>query len=299
LGAGSWDEDRLCVKHGQGLCEGRLAREERSNAMLAYGSIEEASMRALGHRVVAIAVGCLAIIGLLAGVTVVPAGASTIKSDEVYARAQLLKLSDVPAGYTKSGNTWVGTSDSGNSSSMFTSTQIPDITTCLGEPPALSVVAAEASSPDFQSQDGNTDVFDVADVYTSVNQAKSDFPSLTNPKFAKCFLQVEGSSIVSTDQATWPSGSTFGTPVGTVSHEPKFGDQSGLVEVQVPVTLPQGQGASDDFFVALIIRQGRSVAELILDQGNTTPSAALTNSLAHRVIANMKAKPPGNSVIAA
>jgi hypothetical protein len=267
--------------------------------MLAYCSLEGISMKVLRHRAVAIAVGCLAIIGLLAGLTVTPAGASTIKSNEAYARAQLLKLSDLPAGSTKSGNTWVGTSDSDNSSSMFTMTQIPDIGTCLGEPPALSVVAAEASSPDFLSADGNTDIFDVADVYTSVNQAKSDFPSLSNPKFAKCFLQVEGSTIVSTDQSTWPTGSTFGTPVSTVSHQLKIGDQSGLVEIQVPVTLPQGQGTSDDFFVALIIRQGRSIAELMFDQGNTTPSAALTNSLAHKAIANMKAKAPGNSIVAA
>lgn len=265
--------------------------------MFDHGSLKGISMRVV-RRVAVTAVG-LAITGLFAALTVIPAGASTIKSNEAYARAQLLKQSDVPSGYTKSGDMWVGTSDSDNSSSMFTMTQIPDIATCLGEPPALSVVAAEASSPDFFSKDGNTDIFDVADVYTSVSQAKSDFPSLSNPKFAKCFLQVEGSSIVSTDKDTWPSGSTFGTPVGTVSHQPKFGDQSGLVEVQVPVTLPQGQGTSDDFFVALIIRQGRSVAELMLDQGTTPPSAALTNALAKKVTENMKAKPPGNSIIAA
>jgi hypothetical protein len=241
----------------------------------------------------------LAITGLTAGLAVVPADASTIKSDESYAGAQLLKLSDVPHGYTKSGTTWTGTSGSGNSSGMFTMTQIPDIATCLGEPPPLSVVAAEASSPDFISKGGNTDVFDVADVYTSVNQAKSDFPPLSNPRFAHCFLQSEGSFIVNVDKSSWPTGTTFGTPVGSVAHGPKFGDQSGLVEVQVPVTLPQGQGTSYDFYVALIIREGRSVAELIIDQGDTTPSAALTQSLAQKLTTNMKAKPPGNSVIAA
>jgi len=239
----------------------------------------------------------LAIMGLIAGLTLIPAGASTIKSNESYAQAQLLKLSDVPQGYTKSGDTWVGTSDGNDSSSMFTMTQFPDLSTCLGEPPALSVVAAEANSPDFFSKDGNTDVFDVADVYTSVNEAKSDFPPLTNPKFAKCFVQVEGPAIVSTDQSNWPSGSKLGTPVGSVSRQPKYGDQSGLVEVQMPVTLPQGQGSSNDFFVALVIREGRSVAELMIDQGDTTPSAELMNSLAQKVTARMKAKPPGNSIV--
>jgi len=236
---------------------------------------------------------------MIAGLTSISAGASTIQSNEPYAKAQLLKLSDVPQGYTKSGDLWVGTSDSNDSGSMFTMTQLPDFSTCLGKPPALSVVAAEANSPDFISKDGNTDVFDVADVYTSANEAKSDFPALSDPKFANCFVQVQGPVIASTEKDSWPSGATFGTPVASVSHQPKYGDQSGLIEVQVPVTLPGEQGTSNDFFVALVIRQGRSVAELIIDQGDTTPSAALTHSLAHKIVAKMKAKPPGNTIVAA
>ena len=46
-------------------------------------------------------------------------------------------------------------------------------------------MAAEASSTDLISKDGNTDVFDVADVYTSANEAKSDFPPFSDPKFAE------------------------------------------------------------------------------------------------------------------
>ena len=241
----------------------------------------------------------LAISGLIAGLPSISAGASTIQSNKPYAKAQLLKLSDLPQGYTKSGDLWVGTSDGNDSGSMFTMTQLPDFSTCLGKPPALSVVAAEANSPDFISKDGNTDVFDVADVYTSANEAKSDFPALSDPKFADCFVQVQGPVIVNTEKDSWPSGATFGTPVASVSHQPKYGDQSGLVEVQVPVTLPGEQGTSNDFFVALVIRQGRSVAELIIDQGDTTPSAALTHSLAQKIVAKMKAKPPGNTIVAA
>ena len=241
----------------------------------------------------------LAISVLIAGFTSISAGASTIKSNEPYAKAQLLKLSDLPQGYTKSGNPWAGTSGSSDSVSMFTMTQIPDFSTCMSKPPALSVVAAEANSPDFLAKDGNTDVFDVADVYTSTNEAKSDFPPFSDPKFANCFLQIQGPGIVSTDKGSWPSGSTFGTPVASISHQPKYGDQSGLVEVQVPVTLPSGQGTSNDFLVALVIRQGRSVAELLIDHGNTTASAALTQSLAKIIVAKMKAKPPGNTIVAA
>ena len=241
--------------------------------------------------------------GLMIGLTSIPAvnagAAVTLKSNKVYAQAQLVKLSNLPSGWTKSGSTWVGTSGDNNSSSMLTMTQFPDLSTCLGTPPALSVTAAEASSPIFNSNDQNTSVVDVADVYSSASDAKADFPPLNNSKFANCFVKIEGSGITSVDQSNWPTGSTLGTPTASVGRLPKYGDQSGLVDVQVPVTLPNGQGTTNDFFIAVVIREGRSTAELQIDQGATLPSAALTESLAKAVTAKMKARPPGNSIIAA
>ena len=44
-------------------------------------------------------------------------------------------------------------------------TQFPDLSTSLGNPPALSVMAAEASSPYFDNKGGNASVLDVADTY--------------------------------------------------------------------------------------------------------------------------------------
>ncbi len=245
----------------------------------------------------------LVVSGLLAGLTCLStanAGAATSgNTNKAYARAQLFKLSNLPHGWTGSGGTWVGTSADGGAYSMLTMTQFPDYSTCLGKPPELSVVAAEASSPEFDSKDQNTSVLDVADVYGDATEAKSDFPPLNNPKFAKCFLQVQGSSIMASEATEWPSGATFGTPVASISHQPRYGDQSGLIDVQVPVTLPGGEGTSNDFVLVLIIRQGRSTAELMIDQGDTPPSAALTESLAKAVTAKMKAPSPGNAVIAA
>lgn len=243
----------------------------------------------------------LASAAVTAGLLPIPAAdaaaTSGVKSDKPYAQAQLVKLSNMPSGWTKSDGTWVGTSGDDNSSSMLTMTQFPELSTCLGSPPALSVIAAEASSPDFNSKDQNTSVLDVADVYTSTNAAKSDFPPLSNSKFANCFVQVEGPYIASMEKSAWPTGSTFGTLIASVSHQPRYGNESGLIDVQVPVNLPAGQGATTDFFVVLVIREGRSTAELMLDQGATTPSAALTESLARAVTAKMKARPPGNAIV--
>jgi len=263
---------------------------------------ERHARRELGQHL-ARAARALVIGGLMVGLaslSAVSAGAaSTIKSNKPYAQAQLLKLSNLPPGWTKTDKVSIGTSADNNSMSMLTMTQLPDLSTCLGKPPPLSVVAAEASSPEFDSKDQNTSIIDVADVYTSTDEAKSDFPPLNNPKFANCFLQVQGSTITDVEKSYWPSGATFGTATASVSHQQKYGDQSGFVDVQVPVNLPAGQGSTNDFFDVLVIRQGRSTAELLIDQGDTPPSAALTESLAKAVTARMKARPPGNTFIAA
>jgi hypothetical protein len=215
--------------------------------------------------------------------------ANAAKSNKPGAQDELVKLANLPHGWTTSGKTWIGTSAADNSSSLLTMTQFPDYSTCLGVTPPLSVVATEASSPEFDSKDQNTIVDDVADVYASVSDAKADFPPLDSPSFANCFLQVQGSSILEMEASEWQSGSTFGTPVVNIVHQPRYGDQSGFVEVQVPVTLPGGLNGTNDFFILLVIRQGRSTTELQIDQGGTTPSAALTESLAKTVTAKMKA----------
>jgi hypothetical protein len=274
----------------------------RSRQPLTTGRSRVFLRRRFAHPLARVSIGVM-IGGLVVGLTSIPAvnagATSSILSNKPYAEAQLLKLPNLPPSWTKSDGTWVGTSADDNSSSMLTMTQYPDLSTCLGEPPALSVVAAEASSPIFNSKDENTSVLDVSDVYTSTNQAKSDFPPLNNPKFANCFVQVEGPGIVDLEKSAWPTGATFGTPIASVSHQARFGNQSGLVDVEVPVNFPGGEGNTDDFFVILVIRQGRSTAELQIDQGYTTPSAALTESLAKLVTTKMKARPPVNKVIAA
>jgi hypothetical protein len=258
--------------------------------------------RRFGHPLANVSLGIL-ICSLIAGLTVMPTvnagAANTIKSDKPYAQAQLLKRSNLPSGWTQSSRVWVGTSADRNSESMLTMTQYPDLATCLGKLPALSVVAAEATSPGFFNNNQGTNLIDVADVYASASDAEADFPPLSNPKFGHCLMKVLGSSIVANDKYNWPSGTTFGTPIDSISHRLKYGNQSGLIEVQVPVKLPEGEGTTSDFLVVLVIRQGRSTAELQIDQGDTTPSAALTESLARAVTAKMKARPPTNTIIAA
>jgi hypothetical protein len=172
---------------------------------------------------------------------------------------------------------------------------------CLGMTPPLSVDAAEAASVNFNSSDQNTTVWDVADVYANSADAKSDFPPFHNPKLANCLLQTQGSLILSIEKSAWDSGTSFGTLSASVVKTPRFGNQSGMLMIQVPVnySAADGGGSTSDFFSILTIRQGRSTAELFIDQTDVPPSADLTKSLAQTLVARMKASPPGNTVIAA
>ena len=241
---------------------------------------------------VSLAVGALVAGCIAAFVGPVAVGAAiTMKANQHYASAQLVKLSDLPAGWSKDGPPWVGTSDSDNSGSMLTMTQFPDLSSCLGMSPPLSVTAAEADSPSFNSKDQSTNVFDVADVYASTSDAKSDFPPMRNSKFATCFAKVQRQAILSAEQSEWPSGATFGDLSASVVRMPKYADQSLLIEVEVPVNIPD-QGSTDDFFDILALRQGRSAAELFIDGAGVPPSASLTTHLARVVAARMKAPPP-------
>jgi hypothetical protein len=154
---------------------------------------------------------------------------------------------------------------------MLTMTQFPDLSDCLGISPPLSVTAAEADSPSFDSKDQSTNVFDVADVYESADEAKSDFPPINDPKFASCFAKVQGPAIASIEQSEWDTGTTFGSPSASVVRTPKYGDQSGLI---VPVNIPD-QGSTDDFFTVLALRQGRSTAEIFIDHAASPTKSVL------------------------
>jgi hypothetical protein len=250
--------------------------------------------------VLGILIGAL-VTGLTSVAAVNAQAATTMKADKAYAGAQLLKMSNLPHGWQKSGQVWTGTSDDPDSSSMFTVTQFPQLFTCLGMTPPLSVVAAEASSLNFNSADQSTNVFDVADVYDNVADAKTDFPPSHNPKFANCVIQTQGSAVIGIEKSEWDPGVTFGSPTASVVKVPRYGSESGMLMVQVPVNLPasDGGGHTTDFFTALIIRQGRSTAELFIDQTDVPPSATLTRSLAQTITAKMKAPPPGNTIVTA
>jgi hypothetical protein len=208
--------------------------------------------------------------------------------DQRLARAQLLTKAEFPPGWTASGDGTVGTSSDQNKSSLFTTTQFPDLTTCLGLPTGLSVRAAEASSPWFTSPDRYSAVLETADIYASPTAAKADFPPLRNPSLPGCTAQIQASTIVAVLRSTYPPGATFGKLTASPGSFPSYGDESGMVVVEVPVKL------SDDTRLSVVIsfvliREGRLAAQLVLGNEDTPFDSALAQTLAERVSARMKA----------
>ena len=72
-------------------------------------------------------------------------------------------------------------------------------------------MAAEASSPYFNSKGGNASVLDLADMYARRDEAKSDFLAFNSPKFTKGFVLVEGPFTTNAETSVWPSGATLRT----------------------------------------------------------------------------------------
>ncbi len=225
---------------------------------------------------------------MIGGVLTTSAGAAStnLKADQAYARTQLPTLSNLPSGWKKLGSVTVDTtagSDSAKNAAALAS--------CLGVTAPPTVVAAQATSPLFSSKDDSTQVIDAANVYKSNATAKAHVLPFKNPKFAGCFVQVNGSQLLDIEKLFWPSGTTFGTLSGSPARAPRYGDQSGMILVQIPVTVSQGS-QTIDYMNVMQIRQGRSTANLLIDQANTPPSSSLTKSLAKTVTAKMKASPP-------
>jgi hypothetical protein len=220
-----------------------------------------------------------------------------IEADQLLARAQLLSLVNFPAGWQASGTITLGSSTDKSTSKAFAETQSPELATCLGVNAQLSVVAAEAASPDFASGTESyiASADDSAFVYATAADAMADFPPFGNPKLADCVIKGHEQEIAAEISGLMPSEVTVGTPVASIGTFSRYGDQSGMIEIGVPLTAPDGSTATMSISF-VIIRQGRSIAQLILVGLPMPFSAALARSLAQSVTAKMAATPSSHGV---
>ena len=213
-----------------------------------------------------------------------------IRADQGYAQDQLLTTADFPSGWTPHGSVTVGKSTDESTQNVFSETQSSELATCLGKPPQLAVVGAEAGSPTFVSPDSTSGAENTAFVYATATEAKADFPSFSNPKLPSCIIQGHEKDIADYVASAFSDGTTATSASATQATFPSYGDESGAVMITVPLTFPDGMKANVSI-TYIMIRQGRSIAQLVLDSVPGTFESSLAQSLAQTVTANMAKTP--------
>jgi hypothetical protein len=162
-------------------------------------------------------------------------------SADAKARAALVVLSDLPAG-------WTSTPHQSDPSSPSEDRQLKE---CAGVQ-LNSTSSQDINSPDFHSGD-QFEVDSSASVATSAQAAAQELKAIKEPHFVSC-LQTVLASVVRSQ-----SGSSDGVTVGQVTVEPLsigvHGDDTAGFHVLIPVTV---QGRSMTFFMDLaLVRIGR------------------------------------------
>ena len=90
--------------------------------------------------------------------------------------------------------------------------------------------------------------------------------------------------------SAFSDGTTATSASATQATFPSYGDESGAVMITVPLTFPDGMKANVSI-TYIMIRQGRSIAQLVLDSVPGTFESSLAQSLAQTVTANMAKTP--------
>ncbi len=259
-----------------------------------------------GRRFAAAGLSMLIVAGLVSGCgsssstkstsTTSTTAVQNIEADQLLGRAQLLSVAEFPSGWSEHGSISLGKSTDESSTNAFAETQSPELATCLGVNAQLSVTAAEAASPTFSSESESffATVDDSAFVYATTAEAQADFPPFTNPKLAECVIKGHEQDISDQIASEMPSGITVGVPVASLGTFPKYGNQSGMIQIGIPLSDAHGSlGTVNMSF--LIIRQGRSIAQLVLVGFPTPFTSSLAQSLAQKVTAKMAATPSSHN----
>jgi hypothetical protein len=153
-------------------------------------------------------------LGLSLGLAAGDAGASKSSTSAALAHAkkQLLKLSDMPKGWTSSKSEDVGGSFPGQN----------ELATCIGVPPStIKLNPPSTNSPEFSNKDQTETVDDSIDVFTSTKVAKSQYDAMTNPKTPACFAQILNGIDKQQLTSSFGSGATVGTITVTRPSSPR------------------------------------------------------------------------------
>jgi hypothetical protein len=145
---------------------------------------------------------------------------------------------------------------------------------CLGvSESSLNVNAPNASTPEFDQNDQNLTVNDQVTYFATAKAAAADIATLANPKIAPClnqFLAVPGNPLTQAIAGQLGKGATVGNIAVTSLPQLPFGQKSGALEMDIPLTY---QGITFTAHLGIVgLTKGRSESALMLFSVNGFPS---------------------------
>ncbi len=156
--------------------------------------------------------------------SVAPAGASSSPALMQQAQKALLRLSDMPAGWTKT-----------KSSTPNSNVGDAQLAHCIGVP--TSIIAENppsASSPQFEDKSGLT-INDQVTVFPSTANAAAEFASVANPKTPGCMTQLASGPLKAKLFGKTPAGVSYGTVLVSPTNRSTFPGTAGY-SLSVPVS---------------------------------------------------------------
>jgi hypothetical protein len=210
-----------------------------------------------------------------------PAQASgpTKATDLALAKQGLVVLSDFPTGWKASGKI---TSGSGSSADVPSD----KIAACLGVPKAeISAQWPTENSPDFGNASGASTVDDEVQVFPTAARARTDFSTFSNARTPGCVESVLGPVLRQAAEKGGGAGASVGTITATRQSFPAVGDQSGEIELQVPL---KASSVHITLYIDLVvITEGRLETTLSLDGTGSPFDQTLAEQLASAAVRHM------------
>jgi hypothetical protein len=196
--------------------------------------------------------------------------APSTAADLALARQGLVVLSDFPTGWTASGKI---TSGGGSTAGV----PVAKLASCIGISDAeLDSNYPTENSPTFADPTGDLTVSDQVEAFPSSAGARSDFSTFSSAKTPTCLASVLGPAIRKQAQQGAGSGITVGTIASSRLTFPSVGDESGEMELQVPLTTPKG--STTLYLDLVVIIDGRLETTLSL----TSPGAPFDETVAQQ-----------------
>jgi len=173
--------------------------------------------------VAALALGAVAV-GAPAGAGTRALGAAT-PSQRAHATKALLRLSDLPAGWTSSPAT------NGGNNNFPGAAQLAS---CIGVPSKLiQSNPPQVNAPDFHSKDQTLEVDDNVSVFPSTRYATAEYGAISNAKTAGCMSTLMNGPFKAQIAASAGNGSSVGTISLTRAGSPRG---TAAYDVGVPIT---------------------------------------------------------------